>query len=144
MASILDMMTDRALLGSVFGDASWAPWRAFAASVYGLPLDPEGAALYRQATARTAPPTEPARSIRALRPALGQEHRGRAARGLRGGVPALPAVPWRDAGRTHRGGRQRQAGVILDYCRGLLDACALTRSGWAATTGETLTLRSST
>ncbi|MFN8545728.1 MAG: hypothetical protein U0807_16200 [Candidatus Binatia bacterium] len=143
MASILDVMTDRALLGSVFGDASWAPWRAFAASVYGLPLDPEGLALYRQATGRTAPPTEPAREAFALC-------------GRRSGksiVAALLGV-YAAAFRTYRlspgetpvvliaAVDKRQAGVILDYCRGLLDACVLTRSEVAATTGETLTLRS--
>jgi hypothetical protein len=59
--SILDAMNDPALLGGVFPAVSGAAWRAFAAALYGLPLDAAGLAIYQQCTGRSNVPTEPAR-----------------------------------------------------------------------------------
>jgi hypothetical protein len=41
--SILDALDDPQLFASLF-PSSWAPWRAFLAAIYGLPLDAEGLA----------------------------------------------------------------------------------------------------
>jgi len=38
---ILAAMTDPDLFGREFGGPSWAPWRAFLAAFFGLPLDAE-------------------------------------------------------------------------------------------------------
>ncbi len=36
--TILDVMSDPELFGSTFQGDSWRPWRAFLATVFGLPL----------------------------------------------------------------------------------------------------------
>ena len=141
--TLLDAMADPALFGPVFGGPTWAPWRAFVAAVFGLPLDAEGLALYHQATGRTAPPPEPVREAFALC-------------GRRSGksiVAALLAVfcalfrhyrlaPGETPVILIAAVDKRQAQVILDYCRGLLEASRLTRAEVAQTTAETITLRS--
>jgi len=58
---ILAAMTDPDLFGREFGGPSWAPWRAFLAAFFGLPLDAEQLALYRAHTGREAPPATPSR-----------------------------------------------------------------------------------
>jgi hypothetical protein len=57
-------LNDENLLGSSIKDhESFAPWRALMAAAFGLPLDPDQLALYRQCTARTSPPSAPFKSI---------------------------------------------------------------------------------
>jgi hypothetical protein len=56
MATILEALDDRRLLKTLFG-ASWAPWRAFLAAVYGLPMSDAERALFVQCTGRQTPPT---------------------------------------------------------------------------------------
>jgi hypothetical protein len=58
MATILEALDDRRLLKTLFG-ASWAPWRAFLAAVYGLPMSDAERALFVQCTGRQTPPTAP-------------------------------------------------------------------------------------
>ena len=56
--NVLEAVSDERLLGSrVAISASWRPWKAVLASLYGLPLDDEALALYRQCTGRLEPPT---------------------------------------------------------------------------------------
>jgi hypothetical protein len=55
--TILRAMDDERLWRRWFRDpATWAPWRAFLAVLFGLPLDEAGLALYRECTGRTLPP----------------------------------------------------------------------------------------
>lgn len=42
-----------------FAADSWAAWRSFLAALYGLPMDEQQAAMYRQCTGRTTLPTKP-------------------------------------------------------------------------------------
>jgi hypothetical protein len=55
--SILQAMDHPAIWLGWFRDrATWAPWRALLAALFGLPLDNVGLALYRQCTGRKDPP----------------------------------------------------------------------------------------
>src|SRR5262249_9637441 len=56
--NILGCLDDPAVFGPQFKDpATWAAWRAFLAALFGLPMTPEQAAVYRECTGRTTPPT---------------------------------------------------------------------------------------
>ena len=52
--TIMDVVDD--IFAGWFNDrTSWAPWFAFLAVLFGLPLDPAGLDLFRQCTGRSAP-----------------------------------------------------------------------------------------
>lgn len=122
--TILDAMGDPNLFGPWFRDpATWAAWRAFLAALFGLPMDDDMRAIYRDCTGRKEVPQSPARE-------------GWLIVGRRGGkslVLALVAVflaCFRDY-RPHLGpgeratvmviaADRRQARVILRYVGGLL------------------------
>ena len=57
--SILQAMDDPNLFRDHFQGDTWQAWRAYLASVFGLPMDDAALALYRHHTGRTTPPTEP-------------------------------------------------------------------------------------
>jgi len=59
--SILDALADRDLFAGLFDAPSWEPWKAFLAALQGLPLSDEHLVLYKRHTARSEPPTKPAR-----------------------------------------------------------------------------------
>ena len=60
--TIVDAMHDPALFGAWFKNKdSLRAWEAFLAALFGLPMDVEAAALYRQHTGRTALPSTAAR-----------------------------------------------------------------------------------
>jgi hypothetical protein len=55
--NIIEAIADRRLLGAAFKDsATFEPWRAFLASLFGLPLSQDQAALYRACTGRSELP----------------------------------------------------------------------------------------
>jgi hypothetical protein len=55
--TILDAIDHPSIWAGWFRDrATWAPWRAFLAALFGLPLSEADIVLYRQCTGRTAPP----------------------------------------------------------------------------------------
>lgn len=55
--SIVDALDDRELFGAAFEPAAtWARWRVFLATLFGLPLDPEALATYQRHTGRAAVP----------------------------------------------------------------------------------------
>ena len=55
--TILDAIDDPQLFGRHFRNAeSWAPWRAFLAALFGLPLKDEQRQLFQQCTGRERPP----------------------------------------------------------------------------------------
>ena len=55
--TILKALDDRRLFASVLRDkATWAPWRAFLAALFGLPMSEDEAELYRRCTGRAALP----------------------------------------------------------------------------------------
>ena len=58
--SIDQALLDRRLLGAVLGDsATWRVWLAILAGAYGLPLDADGLATFRELTGRDPPATRP-------------------------------------------------------------------------------------
>jgi hypothetical protein len=58
--SILEAVDDRHLLGATIEDpAAWRPWRAVLAAAFGLPMDADALALYRECTGREEPPALP-------------------------------------------------------------------------------------
>jgi hypothetical protein len=58
LPTILDTMRHREIWAPWFikDAASWEPWRAFLAALFGLPLSEEGQALFRACTGRASPP----------------------------------------------------------------------------------------
>src|SRR5688572_10137648 len=122
--TILNALDDTQLLALLFGP-SWAPWRAFLAAVYGLPLHGEGLELYRRCTGRQRGPTAPAREAWCI---VGR-------RGGKSQVASLLAVyaaAFRDW-RPHLAAGERatvaviaadrqQARVCMRYIAGMLDA----------------------
>lgn len=55
--TILKALEDRRLFASALRDkATWRPWRAFLAALFGLPMSEDEAELFRQCTGRAAPP----------------------------------------------------------------------------------------
>jgi hypothetical protein len=57
--SILDAIRDERLFGAAFKSLeTWRSWLAFLAALFGLPLDAEQAAIWRQCTGRDAPPSK--------------------------------------------------------------------------------------
>src|ERR1035437_5707500 len=60
--TIIDAMHDPALFGLWFKDTgSWRAWEAFLAALFGLLMDAEAEAIYRQHSRRTVLPSAPAR-----------------------------------------------------------------------------------
>ena len=57
--NILQALDDPNLFARHFRAEPWRRWRVFLAALFGLPMDDEQLAIYRQHTARTTPPTEP-------------------------------------------------------------------------------------
>jgi hypothetical protein len=56
-ATILEAMDHHAIWRRWFRDpADWAPWRAFLAALFGLPLSTGDLAVFQQCTGRAAPP----------------------------------------------------------------------------------------
>ena len=121
---ILQTMTEPDLFGPWFAGPTWQPWRAFLSALFGLPMSEAWAALYREHTGRTEPPTTAARE-------------GWVIVGRRGGksrIAALVAVylaclrDYRDVLAPGEVGTlaviaadRRQARVVMRYIRAFLD-----------------------
>src|SRR6516225_3291222 len=57
--SIIDAINDSKMFGMHFRGGTWAPWFAFLAALFALPMTPEQLELYRKYTGRTTPPSKP-------------------------------------------------------------------------------------
>ncbi len=57
--SILSAIADPKVFGRHFTAESWKPWLAFLAVLFGLPMTPDQAAVFRKCTGRTDTPTDP-------------------------------------------------------------------------------------
>jgi hypothetical protein len=57
--NLLDAVRDRNLFAAWFDRGDWTAWCAFIAALFGLPLDDEQAAVYRQCTGRHTSPSQP-------------------------------------------------------------------------------------
>ena len=127
MTDIRQWMTDPALLGSTFGDESWAAWRALLAGFDGLPLSESEAAIFRELTQRE-PPTEP---LDEFWPVVGR----RGGKSITSGLLAvIPAVTFEPRGRLSAGEvttvmviaeDRRQARSVYRYIAGLLHSCQM-------------------
>ena len=125
MTTILDAMDDPALFGAAFPGQSWAPWRSFLGTLFGLPMDDSAAQLASTCTGhrQDAPTSGPYREAW-----LVCGRRSGKSRVLAAIAVYLAAfVDWRPrlaAGETGvvmiLAADRDQAGVILDYVRGLL------------------------
>jgi hypothetical protein len=59
--NLLEATRDKNLFARWFQDPqTWTAWRAFLASLFALPMEPEQLATYQRCTGRTKPPTRPA------------------------------------------------------------------------------------
>jgi hypothetical protein len=126
--TILELMEAAEWFGRWFQGGTWEGWKAFLAAVFGLPMDAEAAAIYRQHTGRETAPTQPTRE-------------GWVVAGVRAGksrIAALIAVflacfrdytpylaPGERAVVMVLAGDRKQAGVIFGYVRAFLAIPAL-------------------
>ncbi len=142
--SILDAMDDPALLGRVFPAASGAGWRAFAAALYGLPLDAAELAIYQQCTGRTHAPAEAAREAWLV---CGR----RSGKTLATALIVVHAALFRDW-RPHLGpgdvatamaiaSDRRQARTLMRYITGILERSPVLSREVAAVKAESVELR---
>jgi hypothetical protein len=141
---ILQAINDKKVFGQHFRGDTWAPWFAFLAALFELPMTPEQLAIYQQCTGRNAPPTAPCREawlvcgrrsgksfilaciavflavFKDWRPFLGP------------GELATIMIIARD---------RKQARVILRFCLGLLKATPMLRKQIESVTQESISLR---
>jgi hypothetical protein len=59
--NIIQALESPALFAPHFASESWWPWKAALAALFGLPMTKKQAALFRECTGRTTPPTKPFR-----------------------------------------------------------------------------------
>ena len=59
--NLLQAMADPNLFGRQFSGPSWAPWRAFIATLFGLPVPLDQLELARECTGLSEAPTSPVR-----------------------------------------------------------------------------------
>ena len=133
MLTIIEALDDPALFGGLFAGASWQPWRAFLAALFGLPLSEDQADTYRALHG----PQVSLPLVAFVEAALIVGRRGGKSRvlALIAGVPGclqrLHAVP--GTGRGGNVGRalpanRQQARTIFRYVSGLLRANTLLKA----------------
>lgn len=134
-------MQDPDLFGKVFAAPSWSPWRAFAASLFGLPLEGDALALYQQCTGREKAPAGPAKEAFVV---AGR----RSGKSMMAGFLAAYLAACRQY-RLSPGERpvvlicavdKTQAKVVFGYTVGLLESCPLRSPEIVGRTAETVTL----
>ena len=59
--NVIEFINDDVLMAGAFTSPSWQPWRAFLKALFGLPMSRGDAALFRECTGRTTPPSKPFR-----------------------------------------------------------------------------------
>jgi len=141
--TILDAMNDPALFGPWFKGDSWAAWRAFLAGLFGLPMDTDAEAVYRQHTGRSVLPSAPAREAWVC---VGR-------RGGKSIIAAAAAVflacfrDYRDVLAPGEVGTlaiiaadRRQARTIMRYIVGFLDTVPMLKAMVLSQTRETIEL----
>jgi hypothetical protein len=141
--NLLQALSDEHLFQPLFAGPSWAPWRAFLAALFALPLADAELDLYRHHTERTAPPAKPFNEAALV---IGR-------RGGKSRVLALIAVflacfkdytPHLAAGEVATvaviAADRRQARVIFRFITGLLDAVPMLKAMVDDQTAETINL----
>lgn len=140
--NILDAMTDPNLFAQQFAGQSHSNWRALIAGFYGLPLDDEQAAIYRQLTQR-----EPSQdAFKELWLVIGR-------RGGKSAISALLAVyeaffndhtdklaPGEVATAMILAGDRKQARSVFRYVTGLIESCPMLSAMVISQTNESIEL----
>jgi hypothetical protein len=134
------------VFGAAFAGSSWDVWRTVAAVLEGGPLEAAEPALYQACTGRTVPPTAPVREGWFVCGRRSGKSRFSAAAAVHAAVTA-------DRSRLAPGETgvvlvcavdQRQAKVIFDYARGLLEGSPLLAPLLVRATSDTLELANRT
>jgi hypothetical protein len=143
--TIVEAMTDPALLGAALGDLStWQTWMACLRAGYGIPLDADAAAAFAAVSGGRAPPARKVRrfvaaaSRRAAKSRIAAaklvyeaclvDHSGHLAPGETGVCAAISPT-------------RAQARVIKDYCRGFIEQSPVMRPMIEEVTQEEIRLR---
>lgn len=145
--NILDTLRDRQLLGASLALRdldSWRPWLAFLGAVYGLPLGPDGEALFRRCTGRSvyAPPEGGWREVACV---VGRQAGKTRVGALVVAFEAAFAAPCRDGELYALLLAQDQRAALrasLSYIRALLNAAPMLQREIVRETQDTLDLRS--
>jgi hypothetical protein len=141
--TILDVVDDPQVFGPAFRGGSWTAWRAFLASVFGLPMDEAMRAIYRECTGHSMAPSSPAReawliiglwggksriaALVAVFLACFRDHAGILAPGEVGTIMLLAAD-------------RRQARTLMRYIVGLLERAPMLAALVVQRTAESITL----
>jgi hypothetical protein len=142
--SILQAIADPHLFQQHFNGNTWAPWFAFLAALFALPMTKEQCALYQKHTGRKTPPTEPLHEAWLV---CGR----RAGKSFMLALIAVFLACFRDW-KTYLGpgevgtvmviaADRRQARVIMRYVKGLLKSTPMLRPLIVSERSEILTLR---
>jgi hypothetical protein len=143
--TITQALADRNLLGAALGDAStWSTWFAILKAAHGLQLDAKERKLFAAISGDREPPTRKVKelvciasrrsgkgrvgSALAIHSALLTDHSSVLARGEVGVVACVSPT-------------RAQAQILLDYCRGFLDASPLLRQEVRDVTADEIRLK---
>lgn len=141
--NIVQALDDAELFQPLFAGASWAPWRAFLKSLFGLSMSDAELALYREHTKRQTSPTKPFNEAALV---IGR-------RGGKSRILALIAVflgcfkdytPYLATGEVATisiiARDRRQARVIFRFISGMLDATPMLRAMVTDESAEAISL----
>ena len=125
--NLLDAITDGALLGGAFAGPTWAPWRTFVKVIDALPLSADDRQLFEQCTGRTVPPSRRVTEVYAIVGRRGGKSRLAAALAIEAAclVDWSPYLAVGERPVVACVAADRQAGVVMNYVRGLLLATPL-------------------
>jgi hypothetical protein len=123
------------------GDASWIAWRALLLAMRGEPLNDEELRHYRKLTQRDAPPAEPVSEGWIIVGRRGGKSRSIAALAVYIAALCDHTLAVGETGRvTIIAGDRAQAGIILKYVSGIIEASAILRGLVARQTAEEIEL----
>jgi hypothetical protein len=143
--SVVDALRDRNLLGAALGDAStWQTWFAVLRAAHGLQLNRDERKLFAAVSGDREPPTRKVKELIAI--ASRRSGKGRVASGM-----AIHSALLRDHSSVLAPGEvgvvacvsptRSQAAILLDYCKGFLDASPLLRQEIRDVTADEIRLK---
>jgi hypothetical protein len=140
MKSLRDAMLDPELFGHTFGGSTFAAWRAVAAILDGLPLEPSEFELYREITKRVDAPKEPFDEAYLIKPRRAGGTLFAAAVGLHAALQDYQARlgPGEVATIAMIASDRRQARQLMNYCKGLIADSPIISAEVTAQTLETI------
>jgi hypothetical protein len=124
------------------GDPSWIAWRALLLAIRGEPLNDEELEHYRKLTQRDAPPAEPVSEAWAIVGRRGGKSRAIAALAVYIAALCNHVLSVGETGKVIIvAGDRSQAGIILKYVQGIIDASPILRGLVARQTAEEVELK---